>query len=182
MLKKFWYLFLVLLVEGSSLIAAELLGARLPAPLTLPGAKHKPMRKFLLPVKAIILVVILLFSVSFAKATTYYWTGTTSNAWATTTNWNPNGNPGSAAGDIVLMDIHMPRQNGIDATKLIKNRLLSTKVFILSMDPSEFYRKNTQEFADGFIAKTSIKNALLSVLTSEQESHMQPMAANAYAA
>lgn len=34
-------------------------------------------------------------------ATTYTWTGNTSNAWATTTNWNPNGNPGSATGDIV---------------------------------------------------------------------------------
>src|ERR1035437_6545142 len=32
MLKKFWYVFLVLLIEGSSLMAAELLGARLLAP------------------------------------------------------------------------------------------------------------------------------------------------------
>ena len=32
MLKKFWYFFLVLLIEGFSLMAAELLGAKLPAP------------------------------------------------------------------------------------------------------------------------------------------------------
>lgn len=71
--------------------------------------------------------------------------------------------------DLVLMDIHMPKQNGIDATKVIKNRLPSTKVFILSMDSSEFYRRNTQEFADGFIAKSSMKNALMTVLASEQK-------------
>ena len=35
-------------------------------------------------------------------ATTYTWTGGTSIAWATTTNWSPNGNPGSATGDAVI--------------------------------------------------------------------------------
>lgn len=74
--------------------------------------------------------------------------------------------------DLVLMDIHMPRQNGIEATKAIKNRWPDTKVFILSMDPSEFYQKNTQDFADGFIAKSSMKNALLKVLASEQSSYL----------
>jgi DNA-binding NarL/FixJ family response regulator len=81
--------------------------------------------------------------------------------------------------DLVLMDIHMPKQNGIEATKAIKNRWPDTKVFILSMDPSEFYRKNTQDFADGFIAKSSIKNALLKVLASEQSNYVL---ANAVAA
>ena len=38
-------------------------------------------------------------------ATSYTWTGNTSSAWATTTNWSPNGNPGSASGDIVNIGV-----------------------------------------------------------------------------
>ena len=84
--------------------------------------------------------------------------------------------------DLVLMDIHMPKQNGIEATKAIKSRWPGMKVFILSMDPSEFYRRNTQEFADGFIAKSSMKNALLSVLSSEQQIEMETGVVSAFAA
>jgi DNA-binding NarL/FixJ family response regulator len=84
--------------------------------------------------------------------------------------------------DIILMDVHMPKQNGIEATKAIKHRWPGTKVFILSMDPSEFYRKNTQLFADGFIAKTSMKNALLSVLSDEHRLQMNTTATAAFAA
>ncbi len=70
--------------------------------------------------------------------------------------------------DLILMDIHMPQQNGIEATKTMKNLLPSTKVFILSMDINEFYQKDAQKFADGFISKSSLKNALLDVLSAEQ--------------
>jgi hypothetical protein len=49
------------------------------------------------------LTLILLFSATVGKAATYTWTGTTSTAWATTTNWSPAGNPGSAAGDVVII-------------------------------------------------------------------------------
>jgi DNA-binding NarL/FixJ family response regulator len=83
--------------------------------------------------------------------------------------------------DLVFMDIHMPKQNGIEATKAIKSHMPSTRVFILSMDPSEFYRKNTQEFADGFIVKSCLKNDLLSVLSNERML-MNELAANAVAA
>lgn len=38
-------------------------------------------------------------------ATSYVWTGTTNSAWATATNWSPNGNPGSAAGDDVSIPV-----------------------------------------------------------------------------
>ena len=52
-------------------------------PLTLLSAKHKPMRKFLLPAKAMGFVMILLFSVSLVKAQTITTTG--SGNWNSTT-------------------------------------------------------------------------------------------------
>jgi len=84
--------------------------------------------------------------------------------------------------DLILMDVHMPGPNGIEAAKTIKDHLPSTKVFILSMDISEICRKNAQECADGFIAKSSLKNALLSILSFEQQLHERTITANAAAA
>ncbi len=60
-------------------------------------------RKLLRPLKAIILLIVLLVLSFFAQATNYTWIGTTSTNWATITNWSPNGNPGSAAGDVVTI-------------------------------------------------------------------------------
>ncbi len=84
--------------------------------------------------------------------------------------------------DLILMDIHMPEQSGIEAAKVIKSRLPLTRVFILSMDISDVCQKNVHEFADGFIPKSSIKNALLSVLSLERQLHNETIAANAAAA
>jgi DNA-binding NarL/FixJ family response regulator len=84
--------------------------------------------------------------------------------------------------DLILMDVHMPLQNGIEATKTIKNHLPSTRVFILSMDISEICQKNAHECADGFIAKSSMKNALLSILSFEQRLHIEAVTAKACAA
>ncbi len=60
------------------------------------------LRKFTLSIS-----IFLLFQLSIIPdktfATTYNWTGATNTVWATTTNWSPNGNPGSASGDIVII-------------------------------------------------------------------------------
>ena len=57
---------------------------------------HSPKSGFF--AKSLGILVVLLLSATMAQAVTYTWTGTTSTAWATTTNWSPStGYPGSAA-------------------------------------------------------------------------------------
>ena len=66
--------------------------------------------------------------------------------------------------DIVLMDVHMPHKNGIEATRAIKMLSPSTIVIIMSTDPSESYQRSACMVADGYIPKTSIKKDLFLTL------------------
>lgn len=67
--------------------------------------------------------------------------------------------------DLVLMDLSMPNQSGLDATKTIKERWPAKSVIILTLYEDSVYKELADEFnADGFIAKSSIKNQLPGVL------------------
>lgn len=70
--------------------------------------------------------------------------------------------------DVVLMDIRMPKKNGIEATKAIKVSRPETKVIVMSTDPSESYQRNIEHVADGYLAKHSMKAMLLSLLAAEK--------------
>ncbi len=56
--------------------------------------------------------------------------------------------------DVILMDISMPKMNGIDATEIITEQLSDTKVLIFSMhDSLEFVSSAVQAGASGYILK-----------------------------
>jgi DNA-binding NarL/FixJ family response regulator len=67
--------------------------------------------------------------------------------------------------DIVLMDISMPRCNGLDATRIIKAHWPLKKVVIATMHDNPFYHAEAQRArADGYILKSSLKSSLQAVI------------------
>ncbi|MBM7583611.1 DNA-binding NarL/FixJ family response regulator [Bacillus pakistanensis] len=56
--------------------------------------------------------------------------------------------------DLVIMDINMPNQNGVEVTGIIKKKYPQIKVLILTMhNHSEFFMSSIREGADGFLLK-----------------------------
>ncbi len=58
--------------------------------------------------------------------------------------------------DVIVMDLGMPRLNGVDATAQVKQQLPDTKVLVLSMYQSEdFVRPAIRAGANGYLLKGS---------------------------
>lgn len=69
--------------------------------------------------------------------------------------------------DIVLMDIRMPVCNGVEGTKLIKEKYPSVKVLILTtFDDQEYIKQAIQNGADGYVLKDINDQDLLATLKS----------------
>jgi DNA-binding NarL/FixJ family response regulator len=63
--------------------------------------------------------------------------------------------------DMILMDITMPGKNGLEATRIIKQRWPIIKVLIETANDDPEYRIQALEAkADGFILKSSLKPGL----------------------
>lgn len=67
--------------------------------------------------------------------------------------------------NIILMDLAMPRVNGLDATRRIKAERPETKVIILTQHQDDAYRQAAaQTGADAFLIKTARLTDLLTTI------------------
>jgi DNA-binding NarL/FixJ family response regulator len=64
--------------------------------------------------------------------------------------------------DIILMDLGMPRVNGLEATRRIKAERPETKIIILTVHTEDAYRRAAEATgSDAFLLKRTIMTALL---------------------
>ena len=67
--------------------------------------------------------------------------------------------------DIIMMDIAMPKMDGITSARKIKKKYPDINIVIVTMYDEEAYRKLTEKLpVDGFISKASLSADLFEVL------------------
>lgn len=77
--------------------------------------------------------------------------------------------------DIVLMDLVMPRVNGLEAMRRIKAERPETKVIIMTVHTEDAYRRAAEASgADAFLLKKTLMTALLATIRRVRSSMSPP--------
>ena len=67
--------------------------------------------------------------------------------------------------DLVILDIQMPRMNGLEAAKMIKERFPAMKILMLTMHKEDEYLRQAREIGvEGFVLKQDVDLILLSAI------------------
>jgi DNA-binding NarL/FixJ family response regulator len=72
---------------------------------------------------------------------------------------------GSLRPNLVIMDVSMPRMDGVAATRIIRQHIPEIAVIIVSQnEPKLVARQAAEAHACGFIAKSELGNALVPLI------------------
>jgi DNA-binding NarL/FixJ family response regulator len=67
--------------------------------------------------------------------------------------------------DLVILDVQMPRMNGLDTARHIKERWPEVKILVLTMHREEAYLRQAQDTGvDGFVLKEDVDEVLVSAI------------------